>query len=369
MRVGFVGLAIVLLFCFAYFTWPVTEVRPRPVVSNSPAKPEPAGKQTSAQTPTSVSLNESLPQSELAIRLRSTYLRHLCRDLPQGVLADGQRQLACELKYKALFDELLPQAEAGELNALEFLTAIAFGCQLRHSIPQRDPNQELTRLHQAIQKKAGIVPADIAAALPQQIALQQGELERSACAEVQPQVAYVLALAQTQHHDEGNAVPDSPWDVLGKLEDVVSGKHILTSESFRELVAQLPEHMRHTFTMSIIRCKLHQCALPVSDEKASQWLHSAVENGDWGALTYWRGQLAQDPARTVEAYAWNLFSRDLLRAGCYPIWFVTEAAYNFGELEQLGHSLSTTAHAEAQQLAENLIAQFGTQARRNLACD
>ena len=121
--------------------------------------------------------------------------------------------------------------------------------------------------------------------------------------------------------------------------------------------------------MSIIRCKLSNCALPVNDDEARQWLRTAVEHGDYEALSYWRGQLAQDPSRAVEAYAWNLFSRDLLRAGCYPTWFAAEAAYNFGDLEQLGQSLSSTAQSEAQQLARSLVAQYGQQARRNLACD
>lgn len=369
MRAGTIGLAIFLLVGSVYFAWSVTEIEPQPRVSYSPAVPEPAGEHISAQTPAVISSSETTKQSELASRLRSTYLRQHCRDLPQGMLAEDQRQLACELKYEALFDELLPLAEAGDLNALGYLIAVAFGCQLRNSIPQLDFNQELTRLHQAVQKQVGIVPTDIAAALPQQIAIQQGELERSACAEVQPQIAYILALAQTQQHGERSAAPESPWDVLGELDSAISGKRSLTAESFKELAAQLPMHMRHTFAMSIVRCKIRQCALPVSDGEANQWLRSAIEHGDWEALTYWRGQLAQDPAHKVEAYAWNLFSRDLLRVGCYPIWFVSEAAYNFGELEQVGQHLSTTAQAEAQQLANDLIAQFGQQARQNLACD
>ena len=370
MRAGPVGLAIVLIAGLAYFAWLVMEPERRADASEAPTKLEIASRHPSAQTPAAVSPVSTSPQSELTNRLHATYLRQQCRDHPRNRLTDAQFQLLCRQNYSALFDELLPMAEAGDLNSLGQLLAIAVGCQIRQSIPKRDLNQEVARLHQIIQKKAGVVPDDIANALPTQIALVNGESAREACVSIEQHSAYVLALADAREHElqSMEALP-SPLDTFLKLNEAANGKRSMSADEFAKLRAQLPDHQRHALAMSVIRCKLGQCALPIADDEARQWLLNAVEHGDWEALTYWRGQLAQEPARAMEAYAWNLFSRDLLHAGCYPTWFAAEAAYNFGELEQLGQQLSITAQAEAQQLASNLITQLGQQARRNLACD
>ncbi len=372
MRRRQVGLIFAILFGLIWLTWLMAATESNiEMVATTAAKPAnaPLASPTAPISDT-VATPAAAGQSSLATRMRNTYLRQLCRDLPQDMLTEQQMQLACAQNYTALFDELLPRAEAGELSSLGYLLAVTVGCHIQQSVSRRDINQEITRQHQFIQRNAGIIPVDIAAALPEHTALVHGEMTRTACASIEQRGAYVIALAEARKYElESMTARASPWDAYLRLAEAVRGSGQLTAEALAQLRAQLADHQRHNLALNFMRCKLDRCALPISDAEARQWLGDAVEHGDYEALSYWRGQLAQDPARAEEAYAWNLFSRDLLRAGCYPLWFATEANYNFGEMEQLGQRLSGPGLAEAQQLAHSLIAQFGQQARKNLACN